>query len=123
MYDIPLVAKRFGGVLGGVYSIAFGQEPEFWKFASPITHIKRGKGIPPMIVAYSGGMRPRANLERVVTAEHFVKALVEAGVKAETLGAPEKTHFTIIQEFGQPGDYVGERIFTFFRRYGKTTAQ
>jgi acetyl esterase/lipase len=119
MYDIPLVAKRFGGTLPRVYAVPFSQDPEFWKFASPSCHVERGKGIPPMMIAYSGGLRAHGNLERVATAEAFAGTLRAAGVEAVVAHGPEKTHFTIIQEFGQPGDHIGAEMFAFFRKHDR----
>ncbi|MEW6359941.1 MAG: alpha/beta hydrolase fold domain-containing protein [Planctomycetota bacterium] len=115
-YNLEGLAERFGGKLPDTWGVPFGQDPVAWAKASPIAHVKKGKGIPPMIVAYSGGMKPNSNPNRAKDAEEFVKALTEAGVTAEIIGAPEKTHAQIASEFGQPGDHVAEKIFAFIRK-------
>ena len=38
-YDLPALAKRFGGQLPEVWSAAFTQDPHVWADASPATHV------------------------------------------------------------------------------------
>lgn len=46
----------------------------------------------------------------------FVAALRRAGVRAEVVGAPEKTHSQIMQQFGLPDDTIAPAVFAFLRR-------
>ena len=46
----------------------------------------------------------------------FVVALRRAGVRAEVVGAPEKTHSQIMQQFGLPDDTIAPAVFAFLRR-------
>ena len=116
VYDLKAFAARFGGRLPDLYASPFTQDAAVWAKASPITHVRKDKGIPPMIVAYSGGQRPHGNPDRAEYAEAFVAKLTGAGVTAEVVGAPEKTHVQIALEFGLPGDHVTEKVFGFLKR-------
>lgn len=116
-YDIPTLAQRFGGTLPPAYRVPFTGDPELWAAASPVTHVEPDQGIPPMAIAYSGGMSPRrADPGRARAAEKFAEALREAGVTAEVVPAPEKTHAQINRQFGAEGDHVAEAVFAFLRR-------
>lgn len=121
-YDIPRLATRFGGWLPDLYGEVFGQDPAFWAFASPATHVAPGRSIPPMAVAYSGGQAPHQNPYRASDAADFVARLRAAGVTAEIVPAPEKTHTQIATEFGLPGDRVATAVFAFLSRLGPRTA-
>ncbi|MEW6355583.1 MAG: hypothetical protein AB1696_04600 [Planctomycetota bacterium] len=41
------------------------------------------------------------------------RILTEAGVRAEVLDAPDKTHATLSQDFGLPGDKPTEAVMDF----------
>lgn len=113
-YDVPALAEARGGVLPAAYRAPFGDDPHTWAAASPITHVAPGKGIPPMVIAYSGGMtRLRQSPERKAAAESFAAALQAAGVRAQVVPAPEKTHAEINRQFGAEGDHVAQAVFAF----------
>jgi len=114
-YDLKAFAARFGGKLPDLYQTPFTQDAATWVKASPATHIAKDKNIPPMIVAYSGGQQPYANSSRAKDAEEFVSKLQAAGVTAQVVGAPEKTHAQIALEFGTPNDRVAEQVFAFLK--------
>lgn len=117
-YDLARLAARFGGRLPSVWGTAFGQDPEIWRVASPVTHVAAGTGIPPMLIAYSGGLmllQRRPNPTRTADAQAFADALRDAGVRAEVIGVPEKSHAEIIREFGLPGDTLAPAVFAFLR--------
>lgn len=112
-YDLPMLARRSGDTLGGVYAQAFGSDPAFWRRASPIHHIAPAKGIPPMLVAYSGGARGNNAQRRGDYAQDFVQALQQAGVKAQLLPSPGQTHEEINQDFGRTNDAVTQATLAF----------
>jgi acetyl esterase/lipase len=115
VYDLKSFAARFGGKLPELYAVPFTQDAATWTRASPAAHIGKDKNIPPMIVAYSGGQQPYANPSRAKDAEEFVSKLQAAGVTAQVVGAPEKTHAQIALEFGAPNDRVAEQVFAFLK--------
>lgn len=110
-YDIQLLMSTLPPDQGRLFKQVFGSDPDFWAFASPITYVKEGKNIPPMIIAYSGRTTSRA-----LQAERFVATLREASVSAELLPAPRKTHAGIDWEFGVAGDEVTEAVRAFLLR-------
>ncbi|MBN8457255.1 MAG: alpha/beta hydrolase fold domain-containing protein [Verrucomicrobia bacterium] len=114
-YDLSGFAARFGGKLPELYAAPFTQDPATWAKASPATHVAKDKRIPPMIVAYSGGQKPHGNPSRKTDAEEFVAKLKAAGVTAEVVAAPEKTHMQIALEFGTPNDQVAAQVFAFLK--------
>ncbi|MBM3294496.1 MAG: hypothetical protein FJY82_08210 [Candidatus Aminicenantes bacterium] len=114
-YDLKGFAARFGGKLPELCAAPFTQDPAAWARASPATHVAKGKGIPPMIVAYSGGQKPHSNPNRTTDAEEFVAKLKAAGVGVEVIAAPEKTHAQVALEFGTPGDRVAASVFSFLK--------
>jgi len=117
VFDVAALARGPQEQLPHPYPIPFTDDPDVWTAASPITHVATGKGIPPMVIPYSGGMNPqRPNDGRRRAAEAFAEALQEAGVEAEVVPAPEKSHTQIAQEFGTDGDQVAEAVFAFLSR-------
>jgi hypothetical protein len=117
-YDLPALAARFGGRLPDTWGTPFGQDAEVWKAASPALHVAPGKGIPPMLVVYSGGMmdpQRRYNPSRAEDAQAFADTLRGAGVRAEVVGDPKKSHVQIIGEFGLPEDTIAPVVFAFLR--------
>ena len=114
-YDLKGFAARFGGELPELYAAPFTQDPAVWAKASPATHVAGGKGIPPMIIAYSGGQKPHGNPSRKTDAEEFAARLRAAGVPADVIASPEKTHMQIALEFGAPGDRVAPKVIAFLK--------
>ncbi|MCX6910702.1 MAG: alpha/beta hydrolase fold domain-containing protein [Verrucomicrobia bacterium] len=114
-YDLKVFAARFGGKLPELYAAPFTQDSATWAKASPATHVAKDKSIPPMIVAYSGGQKPHGNPSRKTDAEEFVGKLKAAGITAEVIAAPEKTHMQIALEFGTPNDQVAAKVFAFLK--------
>jgi arylformamidase len=115
-YDLPHLAERFGGVLPDTWGVPFGQDRALWEAASPVAHIAPGKGIPPMLICYSGGMmdpQRRVNPHREPDARRFADALLQAQVRAEVIGAPEKSHLEIMQQFGLADDTIAPAVFAF----------
>jgi acetyl esterase/lipase len=111
-YDLVDLAARSGGELSSAYQPVFGDDPEFWAMASPITYVAAEKGIPPMVVAYSGGNNG-SNPNRGIHADNFADALRAAGVKAEVVGSVEQTHAEINRQFGAASDPVTEAVMRF----------
>ena len=98
-----------------IYTSVFGTDPAGWVSASPINCIATGKGIPPMAVAYSGGLMGEGDYTRQQAAEEFTARLHEVGVEFALVPAPEKTHAQINQEFGQADDHVTVSVMEFIQ--------
>ncbi|MBN2206904.1 MAG: alpha/beta hydrolase [Candidatus Aminicenantes bacterium] len=115
VYDLPRLAARNGGTLPSPYLETFGSDPADWVRASPISHVRGGRGIAPQLVVYSGS--PVNALIgvgfRKEQADAYARALRRAGVKNRILPAPRKTHAEVNREFGKPGDPVSAACFAF----------
>lgn len=86
----------------------FGGDKETQKDASPITHVSKDKGISPFLIIH---VADRA--ESKAQSHEFADALRKAGVAAEVVPAEGKTHGSLNQELGQPGDKPTEAVFAF----------
>ena len=87
---------------------AFGSDRKVWDDASPVNHVDRGKGIAPFLLFHAGD-RVLSRLET----RRLARALRSAGVRADVIHAPDKTHATLNREFGEPGDGPTRRVLTF----------
>ncbi len=110
-YDIPNLMKSLPRGGGRLYREAFGVDPEVWKLASPITHVAKGKGIPPFLIAYTG-----ADHSRREQAGRFGERLRSSGVYVRILPAKDKTHKGINRDFGVVGDSVTKAVQKFLRK-------
>lgn len=116
-YDFSIFASRCKNyVLPEPYSIPFGQDPAFWKMASPITYIGAGKHIPPMAIVYSGDVGIGSEVTRELMASEFAGQLKAASIPNTLIGALEKNHGQISVDFGQPGDKVGQQALEFLKK-------
>ncbi|MCK4871920.1 MAG: alpha/beta hydrolase [Phycisphaerales bacterium] len=107
-YDIAGMADMRGGPLPMPCRAAFGSDREGWDDASPINHVDRGKGIAPFLLFHAG--------DRVLSRQEtrrLARALRRAGVRADVIHAPDKTHATLNREFGEAGDVPTRRVLTF----------
>ncbi|MEM6917175.1 MAG: alpha/beta hydrolase, partial [Verrucomicrobiota bacterium] len=99
-YNIPRLMNEGGEFYGQV----FGEDPEVWRDASPISHIEEGVGIPPFLICYTRGMRVDLNAERPVQANGFAEALRASGIPATVVDATDRNHGEINAWFGAPDD-------------------
>jgi len=113
-YDIGFLAERSGGSLSETYTRVFGTDPAGWAFASPITYVAPERGIARMLIAHSGRTAlGLPNRERPVHAARFRDALMAAGVEAEVLPAPDKTHGEVNRDLAVPGDAFAEAVLAW----------
>jgi arylformamidase len=115
--DISVFASQCKNhILPEPYSIPFGQDPAVWKFASPATYLKAGKGIPPIAVIYSGDAAIGSTVTRQSLAEEFEAKLVSAKIPTVLFGALDKNHAGINDDFGKPGDKISAETLTFLKK-------
>jgi len=112
VYDLNLLYENYFNV-PDAYILTFGKDPEFLKFSSPITYVKKDKEVPPMFIAYSGGGVVGSLRERDMQSENFVNKLREANIYSELLPALDKSHMSINSDFGSENDYVTKKVFEF----------
>lgn len=105
-YDVVKQIENAPG-RGIIYKGAFG-DAESQKDLSPITHVAKGKGIPPFLILHVAD-RPDSRSQ----SQRFRQALQAAGVSAELVPAEGKTHGTINSELGLPDDKPTQAVFEF----------
>ncbi len=106
-YDIPriiMTAEHRQALYGGKmftfgHRQKFGNDPEKHVDFSAVTHVARGKGIPPFLVLYfSGNPDTRAQARRL---EAVLKA---AGIPARSFGKGDTNHGRLNNDLGKPDD-------------------
>jgi arylformamidase len=78
---------------------------------SPVTHVAKGKGIPPFLILHVAG-----HPETQAQSRRLAQALREAGVPATAYPAGGKTHETIDSRLGLPGDRPTRAVFEFLAK-------
>jgi acetyl esterase/lipase len=106
-YDVPLQVKTVEEKRQKSYRGSFGDESS-QKELSPITHVARGKGIPPILVLHVA-----EHPETKAQSQRFVKALTDAGVWAKAFPAQGKNHVTLNDDLGAAGDLPTRELFDF----------
>lgn len=95
-YDIPMTLKNnTKRRRKQMYEQAFGINEEVWKDASPISHVKSGKDIPPFLIFY---VKRRKIAEE--QSLHFSLALKNAGVSVKVVPIANTSHKRINTSFG-----------------------
>lgn len=109
-YDIArqMAASTGQSRLRDVYSQAFGEAPEYWKAASPVTYVA-GTSTPPPFLVFAIARRA----DSVAQSHDLVALLQKAGGKAQFVAVPQKTHVQINRDFGEQGDAVSETALRF----------
>jgi arylformamidase len=106
-YDVPMQIRTVEKRVADIYRRKFGDE-ESQKELSPVTHVARGKTIPPFLILHvADHPEVKGQSERLVT------ALREAGVPARAYPAEGKTHATINSELGLADDRPTREVFDF----------
>lgn len=107
-YDIPrtMAEERSGKAL---FASAFGADAAGWKDASPMEHVKAGKGFAPFLILHVADREASRAQSRALA-----EALQAAGSPARAVPAQGKNHGTINREIGREGDAPTEEILRFF---------
>lgn len=94
--DVPGYLEAVaGGGMTRLYHLAFGQDPDNHRDASPQDHVSAGKGIPPTLIFYAGD---RMALDRFAPA--FAASMNAAGVPAQAVD-------TVTLDHGQINSHIG----------------
>lgn len=89
----------------------FGNDPTKHRDFSTVTHVARGKGIPPFLILHIAG-HPDTGAQ----ARRLANVLQAAGIDAKVVAGREATHNTINDNLGTPGDPVSAEVFAFAKR-------
>jgi acetyl esterase/lipase len=86
----------------------FGNDPEKHKDFSAVTHVAKGKGIPPFLLLHVAE-HPDVSAQ----ARRMSNVLKDAGVPVTVLGVKETTHNRINADLGKPDDPATKALFEF----------
>ena len=109
-YDLALQIATVGQKRGDRYKWKFGDE-QSQKDLSPITHVGKGKSIPPFLLLYVAD-----HPETVPQARRLAKVLQEAGVSATAFPAENSEHDKLNNGLGLPDDKPTQALFEFVDR-------
>ena len=106
-YDVPMQIATVAERTAAIYRQKFGAA-ESQKELSPVTHVARGKDIPPFLILHVAD-----HPETKGQSQRLAKALKEAGVSARAFPAAGKNHGSINSDLGTPGDEPTNVVFEF----------
>jgi arylformamidase len=86
----------------------FGNDPAKHTDFSAVTHVAKGKGIPPFLVLHVSG-----HPDVTAQAQRLGNVLKEAGVPVTVFGARETTHNKLNADLGKPDDPATKALFEF----------
>jgi arylformamidase len=115
-YDVPAIIetaetrRRVHGqppITNG-HRIKFGNDPEKHRDYSAVTHVTKGKGIPPFLILHVAD-----HPDNSAQAQRLGAVLKDAGLTATVFGAKDTNHTKINANLGQPDDPVTKVLFDF----------
>jgi arylformamidase len=86
----------------------FGNDPAKHTEFSAVTHVAKGKGIPPFLILHVAG-----HPDVTAQAQRLANVLREAGMSVTVFGARETTHTRINADLGKPDDPATKAVFEF----------
>jgi len=86
----------------------FGNDPAKHRDYSAVTHVAKGKSIPPFFILYVSG-----HPDTTAQAQRLGNVLKEADVKVQLFGARETTHNKVNADIGVEGDAATTALFEF----------
>lgn len=92
------------------HRVKFGNDPKKHIEFSAVTHVVKGKGIPPFLILHVAG-----NPDVTAQALRLRAVLSAAGVPATVFGASETTHNKLNADLGLPDDPATKELFKFLR--------
>jgi acetyl esterase/lipase len=106
-YDVPLQVSMAEERRATSYRKKFGDEVH-QKELSPITHVAKGKSIPPFLIIHVAE-HPETKLQ----SERLVAALKAVGVRSATYPAEHTEHVKLNADLGRPDDKPTAAMFQF----------
>jgi acetyl esterase/lipase len=115
-YDVPAIIATVeirqtvhGLPLPGFgHRVKFGNDPKKHIEFSAVTHVTRGKGIPPFLILHVAG-HPNVTAQ----ARRLGAVLEKAEVPVKVFGARETTHNKLNADLGLPDDPATKELFEF----------
>ena len=112
-YDVSRAIHelRGGPRVRAIFEKPFGKTKDAWLDASPAHHVAPKKGIPPMLVFYTRGLKTGGQLSK-----DFVQQLRTSGTPAFAVHASDKDHGGINWCIGQVGDPYTSLVMRFLEQ-------
>jgi arylformamidase len=115
-YDLPaiIMTAEFRQTVHGLplpkfgHRVKFGNDPKKHIDFSAVTHVAKGKGIPPFLILHVAGHPNTAAQARRLGA-----VLQEAEIPTKVFGARETTHNKLNNDLGLPDDPATKELFQF----------
>lgn len=95
-YDV----QEMGNAGAKIYQRVFGEDPEVWKNASPIEHVRPGSEYPPFLIVMRG--KPY----RIDMANRFADKLRAAGAGVKLISGEPYSHFKVNNMIGSKKDTI-----------------
>jgi arylformamidase len=89
----------------------FGNDPARHRDYSAVTHVAKGKGIPPFLILHVA-----EHPDTSAQAQRLAAVLKAAGISATLVGARETTHSKINENLGLPDDPSTRAVFEFVNK-------
>jgi acetyl esterase/lipase len=90
------------------HRVKFGNDPKKHIDFSAVTHVAKGKGIPPFLILHVAG-----HPDVTAQALRLRAALKAADVSVTVFGASETTHNKLNADLGLPDDPATKELFNF----------
>ncbi len=115
-YDIPkiiMTAEHRQALYGGKmftfgHRQKFGNDPEKHVDFSAVTHVAKGKGIPPFLILYFSG-----NPDTRSQARRLESVLKENNIQAKAYGKRDSNHSRLNNDLGKPDDPATQEFYQF----------
>jgi len=115
-YDVPAIIEtaetrlrvhgmpmpKFG------HRLKFGNDPEKHRDFSAVTHVAKGKGIPPFLILHVAD-----HPDTTAQAQRLGAVLKDAGIPAKVFAAKETNHTKLNEDLGLPNDPATKALFEF----------
>ncbi|HUG66845.1 MAG TPA: alpha/beta hydrolase [Pirellulaceae bacterium] len=90
------------------HRVKFGNDPKKHLDFSAVTHVAKGKGIPPFLILHVAG-----HPDVTAQARRLGDVLQEADISAKVFGARETTHNQLNANLGLPDDSATQELYKF----------
>ncbi len=90
------------------HRVKFGNTPELHRDYSAVTHVAKGKGIPPFLILHVAD-----HPDTTIQAKRLEAALKEAGIPVKAFGARDTNHSKLNDRLGLPDDPATKAMFEF----------
>ncbi len=115
-YDIPkiiMTAEHRQALYGGKmftfgHRQKFGNDPEKHVEFSAVTHVAKGKGIPPFLLLYFPG-----NPDTSAQAQRLATVLKAAEIPVTAYGKQDSNHSSLNDDLGKPDDPATQALYKF----------